>query len=318
MKPSQLLFFSLILTPLSGLAAGLGELQVHSELGAPLRATVPVTATPGETLDSSCFRLDSIESAELPVIRKARLMLEQRRDGLLLHIEGNQPLAEPLAMLRVHAACGVEVQRDFFVMPALPESRLSAASTAQEGLQPAGTVPAAAASQAAAQGANATQASQPERQARTARDKTRVAKREKTARQASPRRGDRLVVSEELASLSESQNAFVRENDDRMLRMETSLARLSESLQALDHAIELGAQAQAASHELQLALALQDPPAAGPVGRETGQRAELMPAGETPAWRQWLELMLGAMVGGVLSALLLQRAGQFIPGYRRQ
>lgn len=98
------------------------------------------------------------------------------------------------------------------------------------------------------------------------------------------------------------------ETEERMLRMETSLARLNESLLSLDKALALGAEAQAAEHELQLAIAMHNPPAAGPLPPEQGE----------PAWQKWLELIFGTLLGGVLSAVALQWLSRLRPGYRHR
>lgn len=302
-KPSQTLLLSLLMLPLPGLAAGLGELTVHSQLGEPLRAEIPVSASASETLDSNCFRLAPIHDAELPVIPHARLLLEKRRDGLLLHIVGDAVLKEPLAMLRVRANCGTELQRDYFVMPQLPASQIADDSA---GGTPTAAVRRNDAASPAAKRQRAAGSGKKTRHAASGAPSPLQRLAEENQRQV-----DRLVVSDQLASLPGDSVAAATE--DRLLRMETSLARLNDSLQALDQAIELQSEAQNARHELQLAMALTDPPAAGPVG---AMASEQLPKAETPFWRQWLELIFGTLIGGALSALLLQRIGRLIPGYQ--
>lgn len=304
-KPSQTQLLSLLMLPLTGFAAGLGELTVHSQLGEPLRAEIPVSAGPDDKLDSNCFRLETIRDAELPVIPRARLLLEKRRDGLLLHIIGDGALKEPLAMLRVRAECGSELQRDYFVMPQLPTSRMSvdtkhldSATTTRQESAPGTTRKkqrdASVGKKSHQTGGNVTAPSPLKRLA------------EEHQRQA-----DRLVVSDQLSSPPGDDLAAATE--DRLLRMETSLARLNDSLQALDQAIELQTQAQNARHELQLAMALTDPPAAGPLGAMASAPESKT---ENAYWRQWLELIFGTLIGGALSALLLQRIGRLMPGYQ--
>ncbi|MGB4857442.1 MAG: hypothetical protein WBP37_18330, partial [Candidatus Dechloromonas phosphoritropha] len=38
-------------------AIGLGDIVLHSRVGEPLRAEVPINTEPGETIESSCFTL---------------------------------------------------------------------------------------------------------------------------------------------------------------------------------------------------------------------------------------------------------------------
>lgn len=304
-KPSQTLLLSLLMLPLPGFATGLGELTVHSQLGEPLRAEIPISAGPDDKLDSNCFRLETIRDAELPVIQRARLLLEKRRDGLLLHIAGDGVLKEPLAMLRIRAECGTELQRDYFVMPQLPASRMSDDTDRQD---PATTT---YRENTAGAPAKKQRVATADKKGRPSTSNPAAASPLRRLAEEHQRQVDRLVVSDQLASLPGDSVAAATE--DRLLRMETSLARLNDSLQALDQAIELQTEAQNARHELQLAMVLTDPPAAGPLGAMAGEQ---LARTETPFWRQWLELIVGTLIGGALSALLLQRIGRLMPGYQ--
>jgi len=304
-KPSQTLLLSLLLLPLPGFAAGLGELTVHSQLGEPLRAEIPVSAGPDDKLDSNCFRLEAIRDAELPVIPRARLLLEKRRAGLLLHIVGDSALKEPIAMLRIRAECGTELQRDYFVMPQLPTSQMSIDTERQDSATPTHQEPAPGTTRKKQRGASANKKS------RQAGGNATAPSPLKRLAEEHQRQVDRLVVSDQLSSPPGDNLAAATE--DRLLRMETSLARLNDSLQALDQAIELQSEAQNARHELQLAMALTDPPAAGPVGAMASTPDSKT---ENAYWRQWLELIFGTLIGGALSALLLQRIGRLMPGYQ--
>lgn len=301
-KPSKTLLLCLLSLPLSCLAAGLGELSVHSSLGEPLRAEIPVSAGPDDRLDSSCFHLETIREAELPVISRGKLMLETLRGGLLLHIVGSGALKEPLAMLRIRTSCGAELQRDYFVMPQLPDSRMTtwngeanpAAATSKRPEQtptPPGKLRRAASPQEEKTQSRPHKANPPLRQ--LVREQ--------------PRRSDRLIVSDSLDSLAGPSDSATSDTEEQLLRMETSLARLNESLQALEQAIDLQSQAVNARHELQLAMILEEPPAAGLLSNST-----LTDDKGSSIWRQWLELMFGTLVGGALSALLLQRVGRLL------
>jgi len=302
-KPSKTLLLCLLSLPLSCLATGLGELSVQSLLGEPLRAEIPVSADPDDKLDSSCFQLETIHNAELPVVSRGKLILETQRGGFLLHVVGHGSLREPLALLRIRTSCGVELQRDYIVMPQLPDSRVAtwnreppATSPIPKRREEASTPPEKLRRAASHQDDAA------QERPRKSNPPLRQLAREQ------PRRSDRLIVSDSLDSLvAGSNDVATRDTEERLLRMETSLARLNESLQALEQAIDLQNQAVNARHELQLAMILEDPPAAGLLSTSsvTEERG-------SSVWRQWLELMFGTLLGGALSALLLQRIGRLL------
>lgn len=288
-KPSLPRLICLLMVSPSALAAGLGELTVHSRIGEPLQAEVAIIARADEKLEAVCFSLSRIKDAELPVITNARLQLEQGSQGMRLRITAPEPLHEPLATLRLRAGCGVELQRDYFVMPSPPDARQTESRIASAPVR----TPAPAL------------ASEPPRPRSTAP----AAKPRPAPRPPPEARGDRLVLGNSPMQLDYNLPPSISEETEaRLLRMETSLSRLNESLQKLEAAMVIGSEIKAAEQELQLAIALRQPPAAGPLPEE------ITPA-NTP-WKQWLELLGGALFGGVLSALALQYLSRLRPGYR--
>jgi len=290
-KPSLPLLLCLLPASIPALAAGLGELTVHSRIGEPLQAEVGIIADPDEKLEATCFSLAQVKNAELPVITGARLQLEQGNEGTLLRISAAEALLEPLAMLRLRAGCGVELHRDYIVMPLLPDSQEQSATVASRPIRTttAPVVSEARLTETAPRAASPRPQPPPE------------------ARPEPTKRGDRLVLGSSPMQLDYTlPPSIIQETEARMLRMETSLSGLNESLQKLEAAMAIGNEIKAAEQELQLAMALQQPPAAGPE-----------PAKNT-TWRQWLELLGGALLGGVLSALALQQLGRLRPGYRRR
>ena len=288
-KPSLPLLLCLLMASPAALAAGLGELTVHSRIGEPLHAEVVIIARADEKLEAVCFGLSRIKDAELPVIANARLQLEQGSQGTRLRITAAEPLHEPLATLRLRAGCGVELQRDYFVMPSPPDTRQTESRIAS-GAAPT-TAPAVA--------------SEPPRP----RSAAPAAKPRPAPRPPPEARGDRLVLGNSPMQLDYNlPPSLSAETEARMLRMETSLSRLNESLQKLEAAMAIGGEIKAAEQELQLAIALQQPPAAGPLAEEKASAGS--------AWQQWLELLGGALLGGILSALVLQQLSRLRPDYR--
>lgn len=104
--------------PLAAAAASFGEIQVHSRIGEPLRAELPVLG--GSELDNACYTLATPSGSDLPVISQARLRLIRDGNQRRLIITGSQPLQDPLVVLALRAGCGVDLQRDFALMPHAP------------------------------------------------------------------------------------------------------------------------------------------------------------------------------------------------------
>lgn len=293
-KPSLPLLLSLLPASLPAFAAGLGELTPLSRIGEPLRAEVGIIATPDEKLDTACFNLITIKDAELPVVSNARLQLESSANGSVLRIATSEALLEPLVMLRLRASCGIELQRDYIIMPLLPDSQEQ--STASSTRPIGSTTPPSL--------NESRRVEFVDRPAPSPRPR-----RPKPPPEAAPA-GDRLVLGS--APMQIDYNlppSIIQETEARMLRMETSLSNLQESLQKLDGALALGAEIKAAEKELQMATSIRQLPEVAPPPA---------PAPESRAWLQWLELLGGAVIGGVVIALLMQQLGRFRPGYRGQ
>jgi len=123
---SNLIRFSMLgATVFSGYASaiGFGDITLHSRIGEAIRAEVPVLAASGEALDTACFTLATLAGADLPVVTGARVRLIRNQNGYRLLITGHKPLAEPIFMLGLRANCGVDLQRDYVLMPEAPPSQ---------------------------------------------------------------------------------------------------------------------------------------------------------------------------------------------------
>ena len=124
MKPplSRLcLLCAALFSPYAG-AVGFGEIILHSRIGEPLNAEVPIIGGNRETLATACFSLGSIRNADLPVISAARTRIVSDGDQLKVVITSRQSIAEPIFMIGLRANCGVELQRDYTLMPSAPLS----------------------------------------------------------------------------------------------------------------------------------------------------------------------------------------------------
>ena len=107
-------------------AVGFGDITLHSRIGQPIRAEVPVLAATGETLDTACFTLAAPPGADLPVVTGARVRLIRNPNGYRLLIVGHKPVAEPIFMIGLRANCGIDLQRDYVLMPEAPTSLVDA------------------------------------------------------------------------------------------------------------------------------------------------------------------------------------------------
>ncbi len=111
-------------------AIGFGEILLSSRVGEPLRAEVPVFTNTGEPIDPACFTLSPVPGSDLPVVSSARIKLIQRGQAHFLSITGSKPIAEPMFVISLRANCGIDLQRDFILMPQAPLMLMASESDA--------------------------------------------------------------------------------------------------------------------------------------------------------------------------------------------
>ena len=109
-----------LLSATQGWAIGLGDIVLRSRVGEPLRAEVPINTEPGETIEASCFTLAPLDGSDLPVISAGRTKLVREGDRYRLLITGSKPVSEPIFLIGVRAGCGIDLQRDYVLMPPEP------------------------------------------------------------------------------------------------------------------------------------------------------------------------------------------------------
>lgn len=89
-------------------ALSLGDITVHSRLGQPLRATVPVLTAPGETVEDNCLSLGKRPQQGddgSSYLTQGRLSLETTGGRTHVKIVGYQAISEPFITLRVQVDC---------------------------------------------------------------------------------------------------------------------------------------------------------------------------------------------------------------------
>ena len=128
-----------ILFPGGASAVGFGDIVLHSRIGEPLLAEVPILAGNGEALDAACFSLAQIGGSDLPVVVNARFRLARNGPTARLTITGTQPVAEPIFVIGLRAHCGIDLQRDYVLMPSPPMMLAETASDAARVSTPAAT-----------------------------------------------------------------------------------------------------------------------------------------------------------------------------------
>jgi hypothetical protein len=105
-------------------AAGLGELQLHSALGQPLRASVPLTVSRGENLTSGCVSVPPTQSGQLSTLASPRVRSpDTARPGTYrLEVTTAKPLYEPMYELSLRLDCAgmPRLLRHYVLMLDLP------------------------------------------------------------------------------------------------------------------------------------------------------------------------------------------------------
>ncbi|MHB1213914.1 MAG: type IV pilus assembly protein FimV [Thiobacillus sp.] len=95
-------------------ALGLGELNVRSNLGQPLHATVVLLGTSAETT-AACFSIEASGDGIAPPPR-AQLSIQQAGGQTLLHIRTLQSVNDPIAQFVLVSDCETRLRRDYVML----------------------------------------------------------------------------------------------------------------------------------------------------------------------------------------------------------
>ena len=99
----------------SACGLGLGDLNVRSHLGEPLRVTVKILDAP-KGLEADCFSLRGGNDAQLPDAGNARIALEHRKGETMLVIASPQTINDPVLLFAVVSECADRLRRDYVVL----------------------------------------------------------------------------------------------------------------------------------------------------------------------------------------------------------
>ncbi len=113
-------------------ALSVGELNVTSSLGQPLRAWVEIATAPGETLNTRCMRLSSPTGAGMPGISGLEMTATITSTTTTLRFAGKSSLREPMSEIVFSIDCNgaPSLTRSFLVMLDPPSAFDSAPLTA--------------------------------------------------------------------------------------------------------------------------------------------------------------------------------------------
>lgn len=291
---------SLVLLTGTASAAGLGEITLLSPIGAPLRAVVPVFGIE-KALQADCFSLDPASNSDLPVVAEGRIRLARVGENSRLIIIGSKPIVEPVFVIRLRIACGIDLQREYVLLPGAPAALPPDIDDAA--LPPVDQRPrrAPAIDKAGLVNGPSTEMRRP------------AARRHPRHKAASslPATDDRPPTT--LTGLADGRDRIILGPaldeppppaagpalEERLLKMETSLHRLNDQVDKLDQALSLGKEARALEDGLRRIEGSPGLTAAAPVTSEAGGDAT-----------DWLELLLGIVIGGSVSAGIAHLVGK--------
>ena len=103
----------------------LGDIELRSSLGQPLRAWIPYALGPGERLDAACVRLlpGTPASADIPALVTAKATLLSQGGYNYIVLESARPTSDLFVRVIVDLRCGPSVRttREYVLLPDQPE-----------------------------------------------------------------------------------------------------------------------------------------------------------------------------------------------------
>ncbi len=106
-------FLSLLVYTNFGIALGLGDIALKSQLGERLLATVTVSDIDPQA-DANCFAVQ--DNSEPPAFKNTSLVLQANHDGYELTISSNEMVTEPIINLSLSFICQPSVRREYVLL----------------------------------------------------------------------------------------------------------------------------------------------------------------------------------------------------------
>lgn len=128
--PQTCLLLGGLLLGHAGVAAGLGGATVHSAIGQPLFAEIPLLGDAPRELN--CYKVTVPGSAardELPWLRNPQLSIRSGSKPML-QIRTSRQISDPVLMLNLQVACGLDLTREFSLFIEAPVVASSVAAPA--------------------------------------------------------------------------------------------------------------------------------------------------------------------------------------------
>lgn len=123
--PVVCLGLSLVLSAPSIFALGLGDIRVASKLGEHFIGRIPLIASPGESIDASCFKLltESPNKQDgIPFIASARLTVNSGNGPAYIRVSSRKRISDLIVRLVIKAGCESETTREYTILLDLPGS----------------------------------------------------------------------------------------------------------------------------------------------------------------------------------------------------
>ena len=141
-RPVQRLLLCVLATSsLQAQALGLGPLTVHSGLGNPLQATIPVYGLATEELTASCLKA-RVLTLDGSVLSRPAAALSGSGANASIRIDGRESISEPAVSIAVEIGCASAVRREYQVLlDPVPMAQLFAPRAADVRQQPSAPQP---------------------------------------------------------------------------------------------------------------------------------------------------------------------------------
>ncbi|PKO94330.1 MAG: hypothetical protein CVU16_03235 [Betaproteobacteria bacterium HGW-Betaproteobacteria-10] len=254
-----------------------------------------------------------LPESEFPVIRAARTQLVGQGQTAHVLITGGRPINEPVLMIRLRLGCGVDLQRDYVLMPDAPLA--TGKNEAQRAMAAVNRETAAKLTQGRQRSDNhirqpgempesSSRREQPPTQAKSTQARPKKPLPPNTLATLGMTGSDRILLGPAPAALASGESPMPAHSeiaviDKQMLKLETSLHSLNEQVEHLGAALAVRAEAAALRQKLAAAQRRQGQ---NDSDGKTLAVSSIAPTSDKSNTGNWLELLLSALLGGGISS----------------